>query len=283
MAVRVISGDEIREAVVAAIGKIYCSVDPEVVSALTRAYALETYELARDMLEAMLRNAELAPKLPLPVCQDTGSAVVFARIGTRVLIEGGDLVTILSSALAEAWDRFYLRRSIVADPLFDRSPISGTVPPVLHLEQVHGDSLELELMLKGGGAENAGALRMFNPTASLEEVEGFVADTAVAAGGKACPPVIVGVGIGGNFERCALLAKQSLLLPLGSCRGDDRLQDMSRRILRQINERGKGVQGMGGRTTALAVNIISESCHIASLPVAVNLECHAHRHARILI
>lgn len=278
---RLIPAGKISKAVTQAIGEIYCSIDPEVREALEQAYQIEDEPLARDMLAAILENARLGPKDKVPVCQDTGTVVVIAELGCRAKIGDGGLKAALAAGIDEAWRKFYLRGSVVQDPLFARAVPATQVPFVLHLEQTRGDRLSLSLALKGGGAENTSALRMFNPTAGVDEVGEFVVQTVVAAGGKPCPPLIVGVGIGGNFESCAILAKKALLSPLNQVAEDARYRELSLAILKQINARGKGIQGMGGKTTALAVKILAAPCHIASLPVAVNIECHAHRWTRL--
>ncbi|HNU97729.1 MAG TPA: fumarate hydratase, partial [Candidatus Syntrophosphaera thermopropionivorans] len=150
-------------------------------------------------------------------------------------------------------------------------------PVILHLSEILGNKLELHISLKGGGAENCSTLKMFNPTATLTEIEDFIIDTVVSAGGKPCPPVFVGIGIGGDFEQCTILAKRALMIPLPDSEKKPEYLQMEKRILNKINQKGKGVQGFGGKTTALKVNILSQPCHIASLPVAVNIDCHAHR------
>ncbi len=275
MPLRVISAPEISQAFIEAIGKIYCSPDPKVLSLLKSAFERETDATARDMLAAILANAEIGAAEHLPVCQDTGTVVVWAEVGQNAQIEGPCLKEILDQAAEAAWQRFHLRRSLASDPLFSRLPDPDRTPVTLHVEMTSGDRLVLHIALKGGGAENCSALRMFNPTAGVEEIEQFIVDKVVDAGGKPCPPVIVGVGIGGNFEGCALLAKKSLLLPDLAMEPD--YAELASRILNKINARGRGVQGFAGSTTALEVRILSAPCHIASLPVAVNVECHSHR------
>ncbi len=282
MAARIIASALIRAQVSDAIGEIYCRPSPETAQLLNQALAAEADELARDLLEAILANHVAALSSGLPLCQDTGLLVVFAQLGHAALVEGDCLEQVISSAAAEAWQTYHLRDSIAIDPLRgcvtgsdpDKESASGNLPVILHLEQVPGDQLVLHLALKGGGAENCGALRMFEPGAACSGIEEFVVDTVVGAGGRPCPPVFVGVGIGGDFETCAVLAKRALVMPGDSGPG---IRQMEERILAQINQKGKGVMGMAGSTTALKVSIQTRPCHIASLPVAVNLDCHAHR------
>lgn len=285
MTSRQISAAEIRAQVIEGIEEIFCRPTGQTAELLRLALDSETDEIARDMLEAILRNREIAVSECLPLCQDTGLLIVFAELGSEVLIEGGTLEQIIGAAANEAWNKFYMRDSLAPDPLRGQASkinqMGGTgdggipgFPVILHLEHVPGDNLTLHFSLKGGGAENCSALKMFLPSASLDEIEEFVVGTVVEAGGKPCPPVFVGVGIGGDFESCAILAKRALLLPRESERG---ICEMEERILAQINRRGKGVMGFAGATTALKVSILTRPCHIASLPVAVNIDCHAHR------
>lgn len=281
MDIKRISARKIQAELVRAFGQIYCSPAPEVLHLLQQALDTERDEIACDMLSDILENDRIAAAEGLPACQDTGLPVIFAQLGCEVLLEGGCLREILEAAAAEAWQQFFLRRSIVSDPLFDRRPEAKKVPLILHLSQVQGDKLILDIGLKGGGAENTSALKLFEPTASAEEVEEFIVETVVNSGGRSCPPVLVGVGIGGNFELCAVLAKQALF----SCEDepDPAYRAMAASILAKINARGRGVQGFAGATTALSVQILSAPCHIASLPVAVNLDCHCHRHFRVVL
>ena len=285
---RLLSDALIQEIVIEAIGKIFCDREPHAQELLTQALNSETDELARDILDDIIDNAALAREEHLPLCQDTGLLVVFARLGVDARLESC-LRDILEQAAAIAWQKYYMRDSIAPYPLRGqldecedmRSETDIRLPIVLHLEQVPGDGLSLDLALKGGGAENMSALRMFNPSAKVEEIVEFVVDTVVNAGGRPCPPVIVGVGIGGDFELSAILAKRALFTDSderGTC-----YRELEKDILRRINERGSGVMGLAGGSTALEVRILTAPCHIASLPVAVNLDCHAHRHIRVEI
>ncbi len=276
MVKKTIQANEIRELVLDAIGEIFCAAHPETRQLLENALAREKDEIARDMLESILENHEIAQRESLPLCQDTGLLVVFAELGNGVLIEGGSLRDIIGSAAAEAWDKYYLRDSIAWDPLRRGTGQKGTtLPLILHLEQIPGDELILHFALKGGGSENCSFLKMMLPGAGMRGVEEFVIQSVVESGGRPCPPVMVGVGIGGNFEECAVLAKKALVL--ASEQKDEELREMEERILDEINKRGKGVMGFAGSTTALKVCILAKPCHIASLPVAVNIDCHAHR------
>lgn len=283
MCMRVISADKIKQDVIHAIGEIYCRPDPEVLEALIHARAHETEELPRDVLDTIIKNAEIGSDEGIPICQDTGSLIVFARIGNKLIIEGEPLKDIIENVAMEAWQNYYLRYSIVKEPLFSREIHSLKIPCILHTEIVQGDKLFLHLALKGGGAENMGRHTMLQPGAGREAILDMTLNTVLSAGGKACPPLIVGIGIGGNFERCAILAKQALMLPLHQRHPDPEYAKLEQDILTRLNREGCGAQGMGGVSTALAVHILSEPCHIASLPVAVNLDCHAHRSIKIEI
>ncbi|HOY85018.1 MAG TPA: fumarate hydratase [Candidatus Syntrophosphaera sp.] len=285
MAVKTVSATQIKAAVISGIGEIFCRPTSETAELLLRALDGEPDEIARDMLAAILQNHQLAARERLPLCQDTGLLIVFAEIGTELLITGGTLEELIGEAAGEAWRKYYLRDSLAAYPgrnsvsdsearLSGAEPLGTSLPFILHLNQVPGDKLTLHLALKGGGAENCSALRMFLPGATLAEIEDFVVQTVVSAGGKPCPPVFVGVGIGGDFEACAILAKRALMQNEPK---DPELELMEARILKRINELGRGVMGFAGSTTALKVSILTRPRHIASLPVAVNLDCHAHR------
>lgn len=290
MAARVISAEQISEQVIDAIGEIYQRPTLETAELLRRALDSETHPLARDILQAILLNHQIAASEKLPLCQDTGLLIVFAELGNELLITGGTLTEIIGKAAAQAWKLYYLRDSIAPDPLrcqlsaeaqnhaeSKEIPPNSPLPFILHLDQVLGNKLTLHIALKGGGAENCSALKMFLPSTSTREIEEFIVQTVVTAGGKPCPPVFVGVGIGGDFESCAIMSKRALLV---SQSGDDATREMEQRILNQINRLGKGVMGIAGNTSALKVTIITRPCHIASLPVAVNIDCHAHRLTR---
>lgn len=276
MAKKPIQANEIRDLVLDAIGEIYRAPHPETRFLLQKALLQEKDEIARDMLESILKNHEIAERESLPLCQDTGLLVVFAELGNEVLIEGGSLRDIISSAASVAWEKYHLRDSIAWDPLRRGSSQKGAkLPLILHLEHISGNELTLHFALKGGGSENCSFMKMMLPGVGMKGVEDFVIQGVIESGGRPCPPVVVGVGIGGNFEESAVLAKKALLLP--SEEQDKELHEMERRILDGINRSGKGVMGFTGSTTALKVSILSKPCHIASLPVAVNIDCHAHR------
>ena len=235
----------------------------------------------KEVFSQILQNAEIAKEEKLGLCQDTGLAVYFVEIGEDVKLKKDGGLKSLREAITEGtrlgYGEGYLRKSVVEDPV-RRKNTGDNTPAYIHWELVPGDTFKLTFVAKGGGAENMSAIRMFAPAAGLEGIEDFVVETADKGGSNPCPPIIVGVGVGGNFEYAALLAKKALLRkPLGSPNPDPFYSDMEKRLLERINKLGIGPQGMGGRITALAVHVESFPCHIASMPAAVNIQCHSHR------
>jgi fumarate hydratase subunit alpha len=255
----------------------------DVRDSLAAAAERELSPLGSSILSRLLENAEIASKKRLPICQDTGFAVFFIEIGKQVRITGGDLTGAITEGTRRGYKKGYLRKSIVDDPLFNRVNTGDNTPPIIHLKLQPGGRLTITLAPKGGGSENMSAVRMLTPAEGRQGVIDFVVNTVVGAGGNPCPPTIVGVGIGGTFEKAALLAKEALLRPVGEKNPDKQYAELEEEILKGINTSGVGPQGLGGVTTALAVHILSHPCHIASLPVAVNLNCHAARNASITL
>ncbi len=255
----------------------------EMEEALEKAASQEESPAAREALEQIRKNAEIAAEEKLPMCQDTGVTIVFAEIGNQVELVGGTLKEAVNAGVRKGYKEGYLRKSIVTDPAGSRKNTGDNTPAIIHTELVSGDELKLTVAPKGGGSENMSRLEMLTPAAGLEGVKDFVVDTVIEAGPNPCPPIIVGVGIGGNFEKCALLAKKALLEPLAPEKKDSEMPELERELLEEINQSGIGAQGFGGITTALAVNIKTHPCHIASLPVAVNINCHAARHKSTVI
>ncbi|NOY74321.1 MAG: fumarate hydratase [Kiritimatiellaeota bacterium] len=239
----------------------------------------ETSPLGAAILADCLKNAEIAETTGCPICQDTGFAVFFIEMGVDARVAGGILEDALTEGTALGYERGFLRKSIVRDPIFNRENTGDNTPPVIHLTLVPGDKLRVTLAPKGGGSENMSAIAMLKPSQGRAGVVDFVVDTVVRAGGNPCPPVVVGVGVGGTFEKCAILAKKALLREIGSRNPNEEYAALETEILERINRSGIGPQGLGGRNTALAAHIENHPCHIASLPVAVNLNCHAARHA----
>ena len=254
----------------------------DVIEALEKALAEEESPAGRDVLKQLLENVEIARSEQVPLCQDTGFAVFFVEWGQEVHLKGGSLEAAINEGVRTGYREGYLRKSIVADPL-ERVNTGDNTPAVIHTSLVPGDRVRITFAPKGGGSENMSALRMLKPADGVESVVDFVVNQVRAAGPNPCPPIIVGVGLGGTFEQVALLAKKSLLRPLGRPHPEPLYAGLERRILEKVNDLGIGPQGFGGRITALAVHIETYPAHIASLPVAVNINCHAARHATRVI
>jgi fumarate hydratase subunit alpha len=228
-----------------------------------------------------MENARIAREERIPICQDTGLGIVFAELGQEVSITGADLRQAIEQGIRTGYEEGYLRKS-VCHP-FSRKNTGDNTPIIVHFDMVPGDRLKIWVVPKGGGSENMSRLFMLPPSAGWEGVKTRVVETVLDAGPNPCPPTIVGVGIGGNFEQCAMLAKKSLLRPLGKANADPELHTMEAELLEEINKSGIGPQGLGGRMTTLAVHVLMMPCHIASLPLAVNIQCHANRHLEITL
>ena len=257
---------------------------PDEVSAfMGDALEREQSPLAKSILASCIENASIAQEKGVPLCQDTGFAVFFVELGVDARIEGGMLEDAINEGVRQGYTEGHLRKSIVSDPLFDRRNTGDNTPAAIHMALVAGDSLSITLAPKGAGSENMSATAMLTPAAGMDGVVDFVVDSVVKAGGNPCPPVVVGVGIGGTFEKVAYLAKKALIRTLGEAHPDSRYAELENIILKKINSSGVGPQGLGGTVTALAVHIETMPCHIASLPVAVNINCHAARHARCIL
>jgi fumarate hydratase subunit alpha len=248
----------------------------DVLGALNKALKLEGSPLGREILRQIVKNAEIAREKKMALCQDTGLAVVFVELGQEVRLIDGSLAEAINEGVSLGYNQGFLRKSVVSDPLI-RENTGDNTPAIIHTELVPGDQIRIRLMCKGGGAENRSAVKMFKPTSTKDEIEQFILATIEQAGPNACPPLIVGVGLGGNFETAPLIAKKALLRPLGKLHSAPDTAKWERSLLAKANRLGIGPMGLGGTTTALAVQIERRPCHISSLPVAVNIECHAHR------
>ena len=251
-------------------------VDESLMSALKKANENETSALAKNILEQIIENDEIATETHVPMCQDTGNVVIFAKVGTELQLVG-NLEDALNEGIRRGYENGYLRKSVVGHPL-ERINTKDNTPAIIHYTLVPGDQLEITLAPKGGGSENQSGLQMLTPSAGYDGVKQLVFNTILKAGGSTCPPIIVGVGIGGNFEKCALMAKEALMRPLNDVSEDPLAAKLEQELLTEINELNVGPMGFGGKTTALAVKVNTYPCHFASLPVAVNLQCHAARH-----
>lgn len=243
---------------------------------------LEISPAGKAVFEDLKANIDAAKAENIPICQDTGMAVIFMEIGQDVHFTGGSLEDAINKGVSRGYIEGYLRCSIVGDPL-ERVNTGDNTPPVVHTRIVTGDKVKIDVCPKGFGSENMSALKMFTPSASLEDIVGFVTETASKAGSNPCPPMVIGVGIGGNFEHCAYLAKKALCRDTAIRNPKKLYKDLEDKMLEQINKLGIGPQGFGGKITALCVNIEQAPTHIAGLPVAVNIGCHVTRHASALI
>ncbi len=277
---RIIQADEITQVVRDGTMAAGTDLEPDIMDALTRARDTETSPLSKNVLSLLLNNAVIAKTEKIPLCQDTGVAVVFVEIGQEVYVDG-NLENALQKGVAEGYKDGYLRKS-VCDPI-TRVNTGTNTPAVIHYEIVAGDELRISLLPKGCGSENMSALTMLSPSVGIRGMVDFVVDKVVEAGPNPCPPVTVGVGMGGSFEKAAILAKKSLLRPLGEPHSREDIRQLEEEIKQAINEQGMGVHGFGGNHTSLAVHIESFPSHIASLPVAVNIQCHAHRYKKIIL
>lgn len=265
---------------VARLCKESCYYLPEAVKAKIKA-AMETEEspLGREILATLVENYELAAKKDVPLCQDTGLTVVFLEIGQEVHFVGGDLYTAIHEGVAKGYVEGYLRKSSVGDPVFDRKNSGDNTPGIIHTKIVPGDKVKMKVCPKGCGSENMGALKMLKPADGVEGIKKFVVDTVRAAGPNPCPPITVGVGIGGNMERAAILAKYALTRTCGEHNADPRYAKLEEELLELVNATGVGPAGLGGSTTALSVNVEFTHTHIGGMPCAVNLNCHQARMA----
>ena len=251
----------------------------DVLEAFAQAIDQEASPTGKDILEKLVINARIAREEGIPICQDTGFAVVFVEIGQEVHLVGGDLKEAINEGVRQGYQEGYLRKS-VCHP-FTRKNTGDNTPAVIHQDIVAGDGLKLIVAPKGGGSENMSRVTMLTPAVGIQGVKDFVVQRVKESGANPCPPTIVGVGIGGTFETTALLAKKALLRPLGSENSDPELAALEQELYAEINALGIGPQGLGGRITSLAVHVNMMESHIASLPVAVNIQCHAARHKEI--
>jgi fumarate hydratase subunit alpha len=261
----------------------------DILDALKAAAQKETNRQAAKILGQIVENARIARDERIPLCQDTGLAVVFVEQGTDVQLkpaEGkpdGTIIDAINEGLARGYQKGLLRNSVVAEPLENRINTGTNTPAIVHHSVAAGEKIKITVMTKGGGCENKSQFKMFRPTADRDEIIDWVVSVVAQAGADACPPFIVGVGLGGDFESCCLLSKKALLREIGSSHKERFYSQLEKDLLQKINALGLGPQGLGGDTTALAVHIETAACHIASLPAAVNIECHSHRHKSAII
>ncbi|MHC4060301.1 MAG: fumarate hydratase [Planctomycetota bacterium] len=283
---RYIEFEKIAEAVESLCIDACYELPDDVSTALEEAARKESNPRAAKILNQLVENARQATTEKLPLCQDTGLAVVFVEQGSEVTVKADDNRTLLDAineGVARGYKKGYLRKSVVAEPLKKRENTGSNTPAIIHHSIVPGDKIKITLMAKGGGCENKSQFKMFRPTADTEQIVEWVLDVVKRAGADACPPFVVGVGLGGDFELSCLLSKKALLRDLREKNNDKFYAQLEADMLGRINALGLGPQGLGGDTTALAVLIETAPCHIASLPAAVNIECHSHRHKSALI
>ena len=276
---RIINVKDIRE-VVAKLCKQACYVvTPDLKAAFTKAQSSESSSLGKDILGKILQNAKLAEEGVAPICQDTGMTVVFVQIGQDVHIEGGYIEDAINEGIAEGYIEGYLRKSVVAEPLFERKNTTNNTPAVIHTRIVPGDKLQIKVAPKGFGSENKSVLKMLVPADGIEGVKKVFLEAVKYAGPNACPPLTIGVGIGGTMDKAALLAKEAAVRSVDSKNADARYAKLEDELLELACKTGVGPQGLGGDTTAVKVNVEWYPTHIAGLPVAININCHAARHA----
>lgn len=254
-------------------------IGKDIMTALEKARENEKSEVGKSVLTQIIENDKLAAKEEVPLCQDTGMAILFVEYGDKVVIGDGSFEDAVNEGVRQAYKDGYLRKSVVNDPVFDRLNTKDNTPAIIHTRIVKGDKIKITAGGKGFGSENMSAIKMLTPSYGIEGVKKFILDTVRTAGPNPCPPIVVGVGIGGTFERCAQLAKKATFRAIDTHNADERYAKLEDELLESINKMGFGPAGLGGTTTAIGVNIETSPTHIAGMPVAVNICCHAARHA----
>lgn len=252
------------------------SLSLDVVAALKKAKEAEESPLGKEILSQMLANARLAEKESIPICQDTGLAVIFVELGQEVQVKG-DLVKAINEGVGRGYKEGYLRKSVIRDPFFERQNTTDNTPALIDIEIVPGDKIKITMLAKGGGSEAVGQARVLKLSQGTEGFKKFVIDVVEQAGPNPCPPTVIGVGLGGSLSLAALMAKKALLRPIGQANRDDRIAKLEKELLEEINKLGIGPGGLGGRVTSLAVHIETYPSHIANVPVAVDISCYALR------
>ncbi len=279
---RTVNSDEIVHIVRDMCIKANCHINGDVKNAIEKSVETEKSDISKGVLKNLLKNAEIAHTKEIPICQDTGMAVFFVEIGNEVIVEGDTITEAINKGVSKGYTEGYLRKSVVADPL-NRVNTKDNTPAVIHYDFVRGDKIKITIAPKGFGSENKSAVKMLNPSDGLDGVIDFVTETVRKAGANPCPPMVVGVGIGGTLDKVTELSKKALTRDLDKRNENPFYADLEEKLLERVNKLGIGPQGMGGTTTALAVNIEVFPTHIAGLPVAVNISCHATRHVTEII
>lgn len=279
MEIRRIKADEITAAVKKLFMDCNYFIGSDIMNALETACKNEQSPVGKSVLSQIIENDKIAAKEEIPLCQDTGMAVLFVEYGDKVVIEDGSFDEAVNEGVRQAYEEGCLRKSVVSDPVFDRVNTRDNTPAIIHTKIVGGNTIKITAGGKGFGSENMSAIRMLTPSYGVEGVKQFILDTVFKAGPNPCPPIVVGVGIGGTFERAAQLAKKATFRPINTKNEDERYAALEDELLSEINKMGFGPAGLGGNTTAIGVNIETSPTHIAGMPVAVNICCHAARHA----
>ena len=283
MEIRKIKASEITQRVKELFIECNYFIGEDIYRALSDAKEKEESETARNILAQIIENDDIAREEKIPLCQDTGMAILFVKYGDKVVVEDGSFNEAVTEGVRQAYEQGFLRKSLVSDPVFDRINTRDNTPSVIHTEIVPGDRIEILAGGKGFGSENMSKIAMLTPSKGIEGVKKFILDTVREAGPNPCPPMVVGVGIGGTFEKCAQLAKKATFRSIDTRNADKRYADLEEELLQSINKMGFGPAGLGGSTTAIGVNIETYPTHIAGMPVAVNICCHAARHASAVI
>ncbi len=278
MTIRIINAQEITQTVKKLFMDCNFFIGTDITDALQNAWQNEQSPVGKQVLSQLLENNEIAKNEQLPLCQDTGMAVLFVEYGDKVAVDGGNFKDAVEEGVRQAYRDGYLRKSVVSDPVFDRINTKDNTPAVIHTDIVSGNTIKFTVGGKGFGSENMSAIKMLTPSYGEQGVIDFILETVEKAGPNPCPPMVVGVGIGGTFEQCALLAKKATFRPVNTSNPDSRYAQMENHLLEEINKMGFGPAGLGGNTTALGVNIETYPTHIAGMPVAVNICCHCARH-----
>lgn len=275
---RTIAVDQIRDAICRMVQRINIEYPDDIRRCMETALQKEQHPTARSTLQFLIRNAAIAREERLPICQDTGMAVIFLRVGQDVHFTGGSLRDAIDQGVAMGYEQGYLRKSVVDDPLFERINTRTNTPAIVYTEICEGEQVEILVGAKGFGSENMSTITMLKPAQGIQGVKDAVLSAIRQAGPNACPPMVVGVGIGGTFDKAALLAKKALMRPLDSENPDPFYADLEKEMLEKVNQLGIGPQGFGGKTTAIGLNIETMPTHIAGMPCAVNINCHVTRH-----
>ena len=283
MEIRRIKADEVTNAVKKLFMDCNYFIGKDIMNALEKACEIEQSDVGKSVLSQIIENDRIAAKEEIPLCQDTGMSVLFVEYGDKVVIEDGSFEDAVNEGVRQAYEEGCLRKSVVADPVFDRVNTRDNTPAIIHTKIVSGNTIKITAGGKGFGSENMSAIKMLTPSYGVEGVKQFILDTVFKAGPNPCPPIVVGVGIGGTFERAAQLAKKATFRPIDTKNEDVRYAALEDELLTEINKMGFGPAGLGGNTTAIGVNIETSPTHIAGMPVAVNICCHAARHATTTI